>query len=137
GSCRRRDRTVTTSIFLAKLIGPLALALGLGILFNRDAVRAVMDEFTRNRAIMFLAGIISFPAGLAVVLTHNVWVADWPVIITIMGWLTAFSGSLRFVAPEGASRDGRRAYERPGGPLFGALIWLALGAVLTFFGYIA
>jgi hypothetical protein len=126
---------VATSIFLAKLIGPLALALGLGVLFNRDAVRAVLDEFIRNRAILFLAGLITFPAGLAIVLTHNVWVADWPVIITIVGWLTAFSGAIRIVAPEGAIRYGRRAYERPGGPLFGAAIWLLLGAVLTFFGY--
>jgi len=125
-----------TSIFLAKLIGPLALALGFGVLFNRDAVRAVLDEFIRNRAVLFLAGLITFPAGLAIVLTHNVWVADWPVIITIVGWLTAFSGAIRLVAPEGAIRYGRRAYERPNGPLFSAAIWIALGAVLTFFGYV-
>jgi hypothetical protein len=127
---------VSTSIFLARLIGPLALALGFGVLLNRDAVRAVLDEFIRNRAILFLAGLITFPAGLAIVLTHNVWVADWPVIITIVGWLTAFSGAIRIVAPEGAIRYGRRAYERPNGPLFGAAIWIALGAVLTFFGYV-
>jgi hypothetical protein len=125
------------STFLAKLIGPLALALGLGVLFNRDAVRAVLDEFIRNRAILFLAGLITFPAGLAIVLTHNIWVADWPLIITIVGWLTMFSGAVRIVAPEGAIRYGRRAYDRPGGPLFGALVWLALGIVLTFFGYVA
>ena len=76
---------MATSIFLAKLIGPLALALGFGVLFNRDAVRAVLDEFIHNRAILFLAGLITFPAGLAIVLTHNVWVADWPVIITLRG----------------------------------------------------
>ena len=127
---------MNTSIFLAKLIGPLALALGFGVLFNRDAVRAVLDEFIRNRAILFLAGLITFPAGLAIVLTHNVWVADWPVIITIAGWLTALSGAIRLVAPEGAIRYGRRAYERPNGPLFSAAIWIALGAVLTFFGYV-
>ena len=127
---------MNTSIFLAKLIGPFALALGFGVLFNRDAVRAVLDEFIRNRAILFLAGLITFPAGLAIVLTHNVWVADWPVIITIVGWLTAFSGAIRLVAPEGAIRYGRRAYERPNGPLFSAAIWIALGAVLTFFGYV-
>ena len=46
-----------TSIFLAKLIGPFFLGVGLGILFNRDAVRAVLDEFIRNRALMFLAGL--------------------------------------------------------------------------------
>jgi hypothetical protein len=128
---------VATSIFLAKLIGPLALALGFGVLFNRDALRAVLDEFIRNRAILFLAGLITFPAGLAIVLTHNVWVADWPVIITIAGWLTAFSGAIRILAPEGAIRYGRRAYERPNGPLFSAAIWIALGAVLCFFGYIS
>jgi len=126
---------VTTSIFLAKLIGPLALALGLGILFNRDAVRAVMDEFTRIPAIMFLAGMISFPAGLAVVLTHNVWVADWPVIITILGWLTAIAGALRLVAPYQAIKFGRGAYEQPNGILFGAIFWTLLGVVLCFFGY--
>ena len=127
---------MNTSIFLAKLIGPLALALGFGVLFNRDAVRAVLHEFINNRAILFLAGLITFPAGLAIVLTHNVWVADWPVIITIAGWLTALSGAIRLVAPEGAIRYGRRAYERPNGPLFSAAIWIALGAVLTFFGYV-
>jgi hypothetical protein len=127
---------VSTSIFLAKLIGPLALVLGFGVLFNRDAVRAVLHEFINNRAILFLAGLITFPAGLAVVLVHNVCVADWPVIITIVGWLTAFSGAIRIVAPEGAIRYGRRAYERPNGALFGAAIWVALGAVLTFFGYV-
>jgi hypothetical protein len=127
---------VNTSIFLAKLIGPLALVLGFGVLFNRGAVRAVLDEFINNRAILFLAGLITFPAGLAIVLVHNIWVADWPVIITIVGWLTAFSGAIRIVAPEGAIRYGRRAYERPNGPLFSAAIWIALGAVLTFFGYV-
>jgi hypothetical protein len=127
---------VQTSIFLAKLIGPFSLALGLGALFNRDAARAVLDEFIRNRAVIFLAGLITFPAGLAIVLVHNVWVADWPVIITIVGWLTAFSGAMRIIAPEGAIRYGRRAYERPGGRLFGAAVWIALGVILCFFGYI-
>jgi hypothetical protein len=128
---------VNTSIFLAQLIGPLALALGLGALFNREAVRAILNEFIGNRAVLFLAGLITFPAGLAIVLTHNVWVRDWPVIITIVGWLTAFSGAIRIVAPEGAINYGRRAYERPGGALFGAIVWLALGVILCFFGYVA
>jgi hypothetical protein len=127
---------VAASIFLAKLIGPLALALGLGVLLNREAARAVLQQFISNPAILFLAGLITFPAGLAVILTHNVWVADWPVIITIVGWLTAISGAIRIVAPQQAILYGRRAYERPNGTVFGAAIWLVLGVVLIFFGYI-
>jgi hypothetical protein len=127
---------VATSIFLAKLVGPLALALGLGMLFNREAGRAVLVEFARNPAVLFLAGMVSFPAGLAIVLTHNVWVADWPVLITIMGWLTTISGASRLIAPAGTIRFGRRAYERPSGVVSGGIFWAAYGAILCFFGYI-
>ena len=47
-------------------------------------------------------------AGLALVLTHNVWRADWPVIITILGWLAAIGGAVRIVMPQGTERVGRR-----------------------------
>ena len=127
---------MNTSIFLAKLIGPFALAFGLAVVVNRSAVHAVMEEFARNRALVFLFGVISFPVGLAVVLTHNVWVADWPVLITILGWLTALSGAFRLVAPQDAIKFARRAYDQPGGPLFGAIVWIVIGAILCFFGYL-
>ena len=125
-----------TSVFLAKLIGPFALLLGLAMLINRARFQTLSKEFLDCPALIFLSGVITFPAGLAIVLTHNVWVADWPVIITIIGWLTAISGAFRLVAPEGTVRFGRRAYERPNGVLFGGLFWVVLGAILCFFGYV-
>ena len=125
---------MTTSIFLAKLIGPLALALGLGILFNRDAVRAVLDEFVRNRAVLFLAGIISFPTGLAVILTHNVWVADWPVIVTLLGWLAVITGAVRIFAPDRATKFAKKvlSYNFTMGA---AAFWVIVGAALCYFGF--
>jgi len=128
---------VNTSIFLAKLIGPFALALGLGVLINRAKMRTVLDEFIRNRALMFIAGVITMTAGLAIVLTHNLWVADWRVLITLLGSLGAITGAFRIIAPQDAIKFGRHVYEQPNGILFGAAIWLAIGAILTFFGYIA
>ena len=127
---------MNTSIFLAKLIGPLALALGLGVLVNRADARAVIDEFTRNRALMLLAGMISMPAGLAIVLTHNVWVANWPVLITILGWLATFTGAIRLIAPQDAIKFGRGVYDHPSGVLFGAAVWIVIGVILCFFGYV-
>ena len=127
---------MTTSIFLAKLIGPFALVVGLGILINRTTMRAVADEFIRNRALIFLAGLITMPAGLAIVLTHNVWVADWPVLITVLGWLATITGAFRLIAPQDAIRFGRRVYDQPNGPLVGAAIWAGIGAILCFFGYV-
>ncbi|TMJ01246.1 MAG: hypothetical protein E6G97_16820 [Alphaproteobacteria bacterium] len=127
---------MATSIFLAKLIGPLALALGVGVLVNRATMRAVLDEFIRNPALIFIAGMITFPAGLAIVLTHNVWVASWPVLITVIGWLITIAGALRLAAPHQAIKFGRRVFDQPNGVLFGGAIWIVIGAILTFFGYV-
>jgi uncharacterized membrane protein len=126
---------VNASIFLAKLIGPFALAMGIGVLVNRAAIGSVLDEFNRSRALMFIAGIITLPAGLAIVLTHNVWAADWRVLITVFGWLAAITGAFRIIAPQDAMKFGRQVYDQPNGVLFGAAVWIGIGATLTFFGY--
>jgi len=127
---------LSNSTFLAKLIGPFALALGIGVLVNRANMRGVLDEFIRSRALMFIAGVITLPAGLAIILTHNVWVADWRVLITIVGWLAAITGAFRIIVPQDAIKFGRRLYDQPNGVLFGAAIWIAIGAILSFFGYV-
>ena len=78
---------MANSIFLARLIGPLMLAVGIGIFVNGAVYRLLADEFLRSRALIYLSGLLIMTAGLAIVLTHNVWRADWPVLITILGWL--------------------------------------------------
>ena len=125
-----------TSLFLAKLIGPVLLVMGAGMLINAKAFRPIFEEIIRNRALVVIGGLITMPAGLAIVLTHNVWVANWPVLITLLGWLIAVSGAFRLLAPQDAIKFGRRMYDRPNGVFIGAAIWAALGAVLCFFGYV-
>ena len=127
---------MTTSIFLAKLIGPVLLIMGAGMIVNAGAYRPVLEDIIRNRALVVLFGLLTMSAGLAVVLTHNVWVANWPVLITIVGWLTMFSGAFRLLAPQDAIKFGRKMYEQPNGLFMGAAIWVAIGAVLCFFGYL-
>ena len=127
---------MATSIFLAKLIGPVLLIMGAGMLFNARTFHVIFDEIVRNRVFVVLFGLLTMPAGLAIVLTHNVWVANWPVLITIIGWLTAISGAFRLLAPQDAIKFGRRMYEQPNGVFAGAAIWVAIGAVLCFFGYL-
>jgi uncharacterized membrane protein len=88
-----------TSLFLAKLIGPIFLIVGIGLLLNGDRYRAVVDEVMSSHTLLYVFGAIALTGGLAIVLTHNVWVWDWPVIITIVGWLMIVRGSLRIIFP--------------------------------------
>ena len=127
---------MTTSIFLARLIGPFALALGLALVFQGTGFRAFASEFMASPALIFLSGIITLPAGLAIVLTHNVWTPDWRVVITIVGWLAVVTGAIRMILPQQAAAKARAVIARPLVPKIGAAIWLAIGALLCFYGYI-
>src|SRR6476619_5563998 len=90
---------MSNSLFLARLIGPVMLAIGIAVFANPRGFRDMAQEFLASRALMFLAGFVMMPAGLAIVLTHNLWTADWRVLITILGWLTAIGGAVRIFEP--------------------------------------
>ena len=123
-----------TSVFLAKLIGPVMLAVGVGLIANAAAYRKLADEFLQSTALIYLSGLLTMTAGMALILTHNVWAADWRILITLLGWLTAIGGAARIVVPQ-APQIGRRLTAQPAFLTVAAVIWLGIGAVLCFFGY--
>ena len=126
---------MSTSIFLAKLIGPVCLVIGLALLINGVAFRTLAGEFLNNPALMFLSGVITLPAGLAVVLTHNVWAGDWRILITILGWLAVIGGAVRILAPQRATAVGRTMLANPSTLHISTGVYLVIGALLCFFGY--
>jgi hypothetical protein len=128
---------MNTSIFLAKLIGPVMVAVGIGVFANGQIYRGLADEFLRSRALIYLSGLILMTAGLAIVLNHNVWVANWPTIVTILGWLAVIGGAIRIVMPQGTERVGRHVLRKDMNLKIAGAVWLALGALLCFFGYAA
>jgi hypothetical protein len=147
-----------TSVFLAKLIGPILVLAAAGLLLNRKIMDAIAREILGSAVALCLLGLLDFAAGLAIVLTHNVWIADWRVIITILGWLLVIRGALRVLIPDWrvsitylgwllVIRAVRRADPGPNQGLrnqgvknktavcVSLGVTLALGAVLCFFGY--
>ena len=88
-----------TSILIAKLIGPILVVAGVTMLVNPKAMIDMAHEFLAGRALIFIAGFLALLGGLAIVNTHNLWVAGWPVIITIFGWLAVVGGVIRMALP--------------------------------------
>jgi uncharacterized protein YjeT (DUF2065 family) len=126
-----------SSIFLARLIGPILVVIGVGMLAQPQGYRAVAEEFLASPALIYIAGLLAFVPGLAIVLTHNVWTSDWRLIITLLGWLATFGGIFRLLMPAQVRRIGTAMLARPGWLRGGAVAVVALGAVLSFFGYLA
>ena len=89
-----------TSLYIGKILGPSILIVGLGLMLNLEHYRKVMDDYCKNTALSFFFGIIPLVIGIAIVLAHNVWVADWRVIITIYGWGGVMKGVWLTLFPE-------------------------------------
>src|SRR5450631_601351 len=117
---------MATSVFLAKLLGPFFAVVGLSVLMNADAFRGIVKEFLKSPGLIFLTGLMTLPAGLAIVLTHNVWMADWPVLITIIGWLGVVSGVARIFAPKSITSTGKKISASKNFPAAVGTIWLAI-----------
>src|SRR5271170_193355 len=88
------------SIFLARLLGPVFLIVGAGILLSPKVFRAIAADVVRSVTLVYLFGLMDFTAGLAIVITHNVWLMSWRLLITLIGWLLLIRGTVRVLIPE-------------------------------------
>jgi hypothetical protein len=127
---------MANSIFLAQLIGPVALVAAIGLFVNRTSYVAMAREFLRSPALIYLSGLLTMTAGIAIVLYHNVWVADWRVLITLLGWAGTIGGAARIALPAQVKSVGEAMLSKPMALVIGGAAWLALGGVLCFFGYL-
>jgi hypothetical protein len=126
---------MSNSVFLARLIGPVMLVIGLAVFANQRAFRELAEEFLASRALTFLSGLIIMPAGLAIVLTHTIWAADGRVMITLFGWANLFGGAIRLAAPAYVMQTGRAMLKRPYFIPIAAAIWVVAGALFCLFGF--
>jgi hypothetical protein len=125
-----------TSIFLARLIGPEMIVAGLAVLLNQRGFRELAQEFVESRALIFLSGLIILPAGVAIILVHNVWTADGRLMITLFGWIVAITSAVRVIAPQFVMTRGRVMVQRPQMPLIAGGAWTIAGLLFCLFGYL-
>jgi hypothetical protein len=126
---------MSTSVFIARLIGPVMLVIGLAVFANQRAFRDIAEEFLASRALLFLSGLLIVPVGLAIVLTHNIWAADGRVMITLFGWLNLIGGAVRLFAPAYVMQTGRVMLKRPHFVTVAAAIWVVAGSLFCLFGF--
>jgi hypothetical protein len=124
-----------TSRYIARLMGPVLLIMGLGMVIENETVSKLSQEFLSNLSLIYLAGILTLVAGLAIVNAHNVWEGDWRLIITILGWLAVIGGLFRILLPGQVQTLGTGFATNTTAMVVSGLITLVLGAVLSWMGY--
>jgi hypothetical protein len=130
---------MATSRYIARLMGPVLLIIGIGMVMGMlsegDAYSSLLKEFIGSRAIVFITGVLALLAGVAIVNAHNLWVPDWRVVITVLGWLLILRGFMNLVFPITVQNLGDRMIASHPGVLAGAAVTIVLGAILSIMGY--
>lgn len=79
---------------IAGLIGPAIIAVTISETVN-------IHIWAGNTAAgIHFNGAVLFVTGLAIVRAHNLWVRNWPVLVTLAGWLLMLLGLFRMFFPE-------------------------------------
>jgi hypothetical protein len=124
------------SLFLAQVMGPLLLVIGLGVLMNKKHYQDVVREMVKDKDTNYFRGTIALVLGLLIVITHNVWVSDWPVVITLIGWLGIVKGAGLILFPKQIGELAKNKALIEGALSVGAVVVLLIGAYLGYIGFI-
>lgn len=128
---------MSTSIFLAKLMGLYLVIISISVLINKSRMLSIIDEIMKNAALQFVIGLNILIIGLLLILSHNVWIQSWPVIITIISWAVFIKGVLNVTFPTRAQRMTKPFLQSQSIPYFAILINFLLGIYLCYYGFIA
>jgi hypothetical protein len=99
----RLDVAMTAlTIFLARLIGLFAILVSLSMVAHKRVMVETTTALLRNGPLLLITGMVGLVAGLAMVLSHNVWSGGaLPVVVTLSGWIILVrSLILLFLSPE-------------------------------------
>lgn len=125
------------SLFLAKLIGLTIIIISAAMLANKRDVNLLFGIYKHPEAV-FLTGFLEVGLGLSLVLSHNIWVMDYRVVITIIGWALLARGVARTVAPDFVVRNLER-FKKMGPTTMNVLLGIVflLGVYLAYMGFTA
>jgi len=110
------------SVFFARFWGSLFIILGL-MSIGAGLLRKTIKR-SEDKSFTISTGYITFLIGLVTVILHNIWVLDFRLVITLLGWTTLIKGILKTGFPEHVHKKAQMFKK-------GSILW---AIVITLFG---
>jgi hypothetical protein len=126
-----------SSLNIARLVGPILSAIGIGMLANQATYREMAAQFLAGLPFIYFSGVLMLLAGLAILNVHNDWTPDWRSTVTAIGWVLTCVGTFRIIAPQFANFIASSIIENAGFFTGLGIFLVAVGGFVTFKGYVA
>lgn len=124
------------TILIAKFVGPVILAVGVGIFFSKNYYTKVYRNLESETLAVLMGGISILIAGIAIVLNHNRWDSFIAGVITFIGWASILKGLLLISAPKTVDMFGDMVADSKLFP-FMATFATVVGAYVSYIAYLA
>lgn len=123
------------SAYIAFLFGIYVIAVALRMLFYPNIIRETLDRFMDDRPLVFLTAVLALMGGATLVWFHNIWINDWPVLITILGWIALIEGIAMILAPLSLTRLAHSLLKSDKLVQCLGVVYLPFGAYLIYCAY--
>ena len=116
------------------ITGIVLLVLGLSFLLNGKSWGGIFRTLLVEPGQSFTMILLFMICGLLIVLGHNLWVADWRVLVTVTGWAAFIKCAVILIAPRLLT-----PYSKVTDATFamwarlGGLLWIVGGGIVTYF----
>lgn len=121
--------------FLGQAMGFFLFIIGLSTLVNGKLCTKIAKTVSDNDALYFIMGILFLGLGVSLVIVHNIWVASWTVVISVLCWIVFIKGILNVLFPQVARAISQPFIDSQAVMYIVGLINLVVGAFLFYMGF--
>ena len=120
------------SVLAAKILALTYISAGIAALSGKINFSKMVEDFEKSQGLTFVSGFMTLIIGMLLVQYHNIWVKDWIVLITIIGWISLLKGIMLIVFPQFMSYF-KGWYKNT--RIWGVFM-IAMGILFGYFGFI-
>ena len=122
--------------YLSRLLGAFLLVMAVSEWTQPGLLTVVAPTMVDQPALLWVSGILTFAAGLAIVLGHNVWGDPAAAVVSLFGWMMTIKGVALLLVPAAGWTALLGAMHYPSHSGFYMIIPAMAGAYLTYAGFV-
>jgi hypothetical protein len=125
-----------STLILARIIGPLLLAMGLAVVIRPSVFIGVVDSFAADAVTPLMWGFVALLLGLIILAFHRLWNTWTEIAITVVGVISVVRGLILLFIPTQAVAVARDLLgTAPFVVMLAAVLAALLGGWLAYVGY--
>lgn len=118
-------------MFIASILGPLFVVMGLSLLMYMKAWEKVVAAFQKDHYSMMPIAILNLLLGLWIVNTYSVWDSSVYVLVTFTGWAALVKGVFYMLAPGDWTKTMMKTFNMKAWFIIGGLFMVVAGGLLS------